>query len=209
MNIKRILCSCAYVVFCSFVLIHLTSGVSFTQQKDKDPIGSGGTGIMNTDSNVKTPVFLTRTLLVKCDKGVTGEPNTGTYNLTNGSQVNYDYKEKIGFTHLQVRIDNLPVPPKGIIIMNGNHQLAAATEKAPCQHYLTVIFLYGNWRLTKRIPDSSAWYACGTIVEYAYESDMGPVVEIDGAKVCYDYGHHVCAGTIVMDKNHTISIGCH
>ena len=56
---------------------------------------------------------------------------------------------------------------------------------------------------------SSAWYPCGTIVEYAYESDTGPVVEIDGIKVCSNYGHHVCAGTIVMDKNHTISIGSH
>lgn len=202
---KRILWSCVCVALCSFVLIHLTSGISFTQQKD--PVGSGS-GMVNADQKLKTPVFLSRTLKVMIDGGVSGEPNTGTYNLANGSQVNYKYKQKSGFTHLQVRLDNLPVPPKGLIIMNGNHQLTAET-KAPCQHYLTVVFLYGNWRLTKRIPDSSAWYPCGTIVEYAYESDTGPVVEIDGTRVCSNYGHHVCAGTIVMDKNHTISIGSH
>jgi len=136
-------------------------------------------------------------LTVEKGNGVLGTPASGKIFYNAHEVVPYSYSQQEGYTDLQVELDGVVVPPSGKITMNGNHKLEATAQPPPDQYQLTVTKGQG----AAGTPASgTAWYNENETVDYNYSLLQGYTdleVRVDGADVSP-------AGTITMDKNHTL-----
>ncbi len=136
-----------------------------------------------------------RTLTVSVGEGVEGIPVSGTSSHKNGTTVSYNYTIKTGYTGLVVKIDGNEVAASGSIKMDANHTLTATATK---RYTLTVTRGAG----VDGTPISgSTQYNSGETVSYNYTLQSGykdMVVKLDGLEVSP-------SGTIVMDKDHTLT----
>jgi hypothetical protein len=136
------------------------------------------------------------TLTVTRGPGVNGGPTTGVYSHNQGAAVSYSYALDNNYIDLNVTIDGEPVSPAGTLTMDRNHILAASATRV---YALTASLGEG----VDGTPGQGNWtYSDGDIVPYNYSLKSGYTdlnVTIDGTAAA-------ASGTIIMDKNHTISV---
>jgi hypothetical protein len=136
-------------------------------------------------------------LTVEKGDGVLGTPASGRIFYNANEVVPYSYSRQEGYTDLQVELDGVVVPLSGKITMNSNHKLEATAQPPPDQYQLTVTKGQG----VDGTPDSgTTWHNESETVDYNYSLPEGYTdleVRVDGTDVS-------SAGTITMDKNHTL-----
>ena len=155
----------------------------------------------NQSAEDEIPVIVsnrTYILTVVKGEGVSGAPDSGKTSHYINEVISYSYSLQEGYTTLKVELDGVSVPASGTIKMNGNHKLEAAAVPPPGQYILTVTRGAG----VAGTPESGTTpYNEGTQVPYSYslqEGYTGLTVRLDGNDV-------PPAGTIDMDRNHTLA----
>jgi hypothetical protein len=138
------------------------------------------------------------TLTVTVGEGVTGTPVAGTSTHKKGTAVAYDYSLKSGYKNVQVTLDGIiQSGSSGQVTMNANHTLAVSSKKL-VNYTLTVNQGEG---VSGSMATGVYTYIEGTQVTYSYLLKTGYtnlVVLLDEAAV-------LPAGTITMDRNHSLS----
>ena len=133
------------------------------------------------------------TLTVNLHVGTSGNPAaTATYKR--GTKVSYAYASKAGFDWLQVRLDNVVVPPNGSLTMDRDHTLdVSATE-----YYTLTVNLGAGVSGT---PTTSASYHRDQVVPYSYSALPGYgtlQVRLDNVVVA-------SSGEVIMSADHTLT----
>ena len=167
---------------------------------DGAAVSASGTFTMTQNRTLSASAKEEKTLTVTRGTGVNGTPASGTFKYAKGTNLEYSYTLKTGYSNLVVTLDGNIVNPtnpnsaSGTIAMNENHTLAASASTA---YTLTVTRNAG----VNGEPLTGVYtIQQGQTVNYAYSLLSGYqdlVVTLDGNPVAAN-------GPITMNTNHVL-----
>lgn len=138
-------------------------------------------------------------LFVTLHDGVTGTPETGTYNYNINDEVTYNYTPLEGYTRVRVYLDGTELESTGIITIAGNHYLDVSAAQGTGEFLLAIT--YGTGVIGT--PESgSYYYDAGEQIDYSFSLEDGYTnlrVTLDGDEVG-------STGTITISQDHTIYV---
>jgi len=139
------------------------------------------------------------TLLVLVSDGVTGLPDTGTYNQVVGDQIQYSFTLKPDYSTLTVLFDGVAIAASGTLTLSASEHTLQAYADDLFQCGLTVTLADG----VIGTPAAGTFnYPQGTLVDYSFSLADGYynlAVALDGTVVD-------TSGTITMSENHTLQV---
>lgn len=120
---------------------------------------------------------------VTLSEGVSGTPESGTYQYSEGDIVSYNYSVDSNHVNLRVTLDNQEIEASGTFAVTGDHTLTAYADP--------VYNIIGTWNITEEYADGSSFSV--TLV-FSGTSNSGTVTDSHGG-----------VGTYTVDEYNNIS----
>lgn len=147
--------------------------------------------------------------------GAVGGPAAGSVVHPQGTLVAYGYALAPGYRNLVVLLDGSPVPASGTITADRDHTLIVSAEQIIQVTLLTKTLTVSLGPGLFGMPSLTYVYEQGTVITFAYgllptnhSEGTTLVVSIDGEQLQtgYTLDNGFCTGTLVMDRDHQISV---
>lgn len=131
----------------------------------------------------KAEVVLTYVLTVTVGAGVSGTPESNTYEYIIGDKVAYSYTLKADYKDLIVKLDSVSVPANGTITISGNQSLSVTATAVNPTYSVFISASEGVYA----VPIAGTYpYKAGIKVNYSFalkEGYFGLLTKLDGVTV--------------------------